>query len=211
MTQLPSPTKVVCIARNYLDHIKELNNVKPASPVFFMKPTTAIVPLSGSLKIPTGQGECHHELELALWIGQNLSKATAAEAEKAVAGYGIGLDLTLRDLQTKLKEKGHPWEAAKAFDGSLPLSEMIAASEIEDPQDTMIELKINNETRQKDSTNLMLTPIFEMIALISQSYTLNAGDVVLTGTPKGVGPLLAGDQLEVILAEKYSYKAEVAP
>lgn len=114
--------KVVCIGRNYLDHIRELNNTVPETPILFMKPATALTALDEPIHLPTGRGECHHEVELAVLIGQELRQADAATARQAVAGYGVALDLTLRDLQNALKKQGHPWETAKAFDGSCPLS-----------------------------------------------------------------------------------------
>ncbi|MDX2470751.1 MAG: fumarylacetoacetate hydrolase family protein [SAR324 cluster bacterium] len=207
MFQLPAPSKVVCVGRNYLDHIKELNNQIPNAPFFFIKPTTAIVDFAAAIKLPQNLGELHYELELAVWVGKDLKDATLAEAENAIAGYGLGLDLTLRDLQKKLKEKGHPWEAAKAFDRSLPLTKML---DLKDPQNCMIELEINGETRQKDSTSLMLTPILELLVAASKSFTLKSGDILLTGTPKGVGPLKSGDKLEAILNGTNHFKTEVA-
>ena len=210
MSKFQGPSKAVCVARNYLDHIKELNNETPASPIFFIKPATAISNFAKKIQLPKDLGELHYELELAVLIGKDLKDANPEEAKKAVVGYGLGIDLTLRDLQQTLKEKGHPWDAAKGFDHSLPLTRFYAPSEFEDPQNIMIELKINGETRQKDSTNLMLTPNFELIAAASKHFTLKAGDVVLAGTPKGVGPLQAGDKLEASLAEKYHFTTEVA-
>ncbi len=207
MFQLPRPSKVVCVARNYLDHIKELNNQTPTSPIFFIKPTTAIVDFAETINIPKNLGELHHELELAVWIAKDLKDASLEEAKAACAGYGIGLDLTLRDLQKKLKTNGHPWEAAKAFDGSLPITNRF---EIQDPENCMIELQINGEVRQKDSTNLMLTPTFELLVAASKIFTLKAGDILLTGTPKGVGPLRSGDKLEAILDGNHHFTTEVA-
>jgi 2-keto-4-pentenoate hydratase/2-oxohepta-3-ene-1,7-dioic acid hydratase in catechol pathway len=112
--------KVVCIGRNYLDHIRELNNVLPETPILFMKPATALVSLDEPIRLPAGRGECHHEVELAVLVGRELRNADAETARAAVAGYGIALDLTLRDLQNQLKKNGHPWETAKAFDGACP-------------------------------------------------------------------------------------------
>ncbi|MCC9000505.1 MAG: fumarylacetoacetate hydrolase family protein, partial [Candidatus Contendobacter sp.] len=108
--------KVVCIGRNYLDHIRELNNETPETPILFMKPATALLGLDEPIRLPKGRGECHHEVELAVLIGRELQNANIETARQAVAGYGIALDLTLRDLQNELKKKGHPWETAKAFD-----------------------------------------------------------------------------------------------
>ncbi len=135
--------KIVCIGRNYLDHIRELNNAVPETPILFMKPATALLGLDEPIRLPAGRGECHHEVELAVLVGQELRDADAATARRAVAGYGVALDLTLRDLQNELKKKGHPWETAKAFDGSCPLSPFLQPEALADPQATDLTLWIN--------------------------------------------------------------------
>lgn len=192
--------KVVCVGRNYAEHAKELNNPVPTAPILFMKPSTALVALEPGFDIPPGQGECHHELEMAVLIGQPLKNADAAAAQVAVLGYGIGLDLTLRDLQSRLKEKSHPWEIAKAFDGANPLSGFVGASRIADPEQVDIELCVNGQVRQRGNTSDMITPVFALLAYMSRHFTLLPGDVVMTGTPAGVAALHAGDQLTLSLA-----------
>lgn len=201
--------KVVCIGRNYLDHIRELNNAIPETPILFMKPATALVGLDEPIRLPAGQGECHHEVELAVLVGQELCDADAQAARCAVAGYGIALDLTLRDVQNELKKKGHPWEVAKAFDGSCPLSPFLKPGALADPQATELRLWVNGELRQQGSTRLMMVGIFELMAHISTHFTLQPGDVVLTGTPAGVGPLHSGDALVLGLAG-HEFVARVA-
>lgn len=201
--------KVVCIGRNYLDHIRELNNAVPETPILFMKPATALLSLDEPIRLPVGQGECHHEVELAVLVGRALRDADAATAQNAVVGYGIALDLTLRDLQNELKKKGHPWETAKAFDGSCPLSPFVKPGALADPQATDLTLRINGEPRQQGNTRLMMIGIFELVAYISTHFTLQPGDVVLTGTPAGVGPLQSGDQLVLGLADR-EFVARVA-
>ena len=201
--------KVVCIGRNYLDHIRELNNPIPETPILFIKPTTALVALNQPIQLPVGRGECHHEVELAVLVGQLLQNAEAETACQAVAGYGVGLDLTLRDLQNKLKKKGHPWETAKAFDGSCPLSPFLKPEALPHPQATDLSLSVNGDVRQKGNTQQMMVSVFELMAYMSTHFSLQPGDVVLTGTPAGVGPLAPGDVLILNLAG-YEFSARVA-
>lgn len=202
--------KVVCVGRNYAEHAKELNNPIPTAPLLFIKPATAVVSLEPGFAIPDGLGECHHETEVALLIGVDLTRASIVEARKAVLGYGLGLDLTLRDIQNTLKAKGHPWEVAKSFDGACPLSAFVPADEINEPERLTLELKINDEIRQSGCVSDMITPLFELVAYITQHFTLRAGDVVLTGTPAGVGPLVKGDNLALCLDGKYQFSSGVS-
>ncbi|HRD48030.1 MAG: fumarylacetoacetate hydrolase family protein [Candidatus Competibacter sp.] len=201
--------KVVCIGRNYLDHIRELNNAVPETPILFMKPDTALLGLDEPIRLPEGRGECHHEVELAVLVGRELRNANAETARDAVAGYGIALDLTLRDVQNELKKKGHPWETAKAFDGSCPLSPFLKPEALPDPQATDLMLRVNGEIRQHGNTRQMMIGVFELMAYISTHFTLRPGDVVLTGTPAGVGPLRSGDALTLSLAG-HEFTARVA-
>ncbi|MCB1768318.1 MAG: fumarylacetoacetate hydrolase family protein [Candidatus Competibacteraceae bacterium] len=201
--------KVVCIGRNYLDHIRELNNPIPETPILFIKPTTALVALNQPIQLPVGRGECHHEVELAVLVGQLLQNAEAKTARQAVAGYGVALDLTLRDLQNELKKKGHPWETAKAFDGSCPLSLFLKPEALPHPQAIDLSLRVNGEIRQQGNTQQMMVGIFELMAYMSTHFSLQPGDVVLTGTPAGVGPLTSGDVLILNLAG-YEFSARVA-
>ena len=201
--------KVVCIGRNYLEHIRELNNVTPETPILFMKPSTSLAALDEPIHLPVGRGECHHEVELAVLVGRELQNADAETSRQAVAGYGIALDLTLRDLQNELKKKGHPWETAKAFDGSCPLSPFLAPEALPDPQATDLALQINGQLRQRGNTQQMMVSLFELMAYISTHFTLQPGDVVLTGTPAGVGSLQPGDKLMLSLAG-HDFAARVA-
>ena len=202
--------KVVCVGRNYAEHAKELNNPIPAEPILFIKPATAVQAFSAPVRWPAGRGECHHEVEIAVLIGEPLKDASPEEAVKAVAGYGVALDLTLRDLQSKLKEKGHPWEIAKAFDGACPLSPFVRPGQIRDLADIHLSLSINESIRQDGNSSQMLTPIPQLLSYISQHFTLEPGDVVLTGTPAGVGPLQLGDQLRAELVGVLSAETSVA-
>jgi len=194
-----APGKAVCVGRNYAKHARELGNPVPASPVLFIKPNTAFVDLGHPLKLPRGRGSVHHELELAVLVGAEFCDGTAAEAPGAVAGYGLALDLTLREVQGELKEKGHPWELAKAFDGSCPLSPFVSADNVADPTGFRFQLSVNGVVRQSGRSADMITGVFELMSFASRHFTLLPGDVLLTGTPDGVGPLSAEDQLTLIL------------
>lgn len=193
--------KVVCVGRNYAEHAKELNNPVPAEPILFIKPRTAVAPMRESVAVPRGQGACHFETEMAVLIGAPLKNASAAQVRAAIAGLGLGLDLTLREVQDGLKAKGLPWEKAKAFDGACPLSAFVKPEKVADLADVRIRLVVNGEPRQDGNTADMLTPVLPLIAYMSTYFTLEPGDVVMTGTPKGVGPLNAGDALRVVLGE----------
>lgn len=140
-------------------------------------------------------GEVHFETEMSILIGRRLQQATEAEAEAAIAGIGIGLDLTLRELQSRLKEKGHPWEKSKAFDGACPLSPFVTPDQVSDLQDVGVKLTVNGELRQQGNSALMLNRVLPLICHSSEFFTLEPGDVILTGTPAGVGPVEPGDQL----------------
>ena len=187
--------KAVCVGRNYAAHAKELGNTVPDAPILFLKPSTAIVPLMPSFSIPHDRGSCHHETEIAVLIGQTISKISVDEVPQAIAGYGLALDLTLRDLQNQLKKQGYPWEVAKAFDGACPLSPFIKPEQFKDITQTEFSLTVNGQSRQHGFTQDMITPVYELIAYISQIFTLQAGDIVLTGTPEGVAALQRGDEL----------------
>lgn len=201
--------KVVCVGRNYLAHIRELGHAVPETPILFMKPATALRSLDQPIRWPPGQGACHHEVELAVLIGQELRQADAATTCAAVAGYGVALDLTLRDLQNTLKVQGHPWEIAKAFDGSCPISPFLSPDRLPDPQAIELSLQINGELRQHGNSGWMIHGIFDLLAYMSTYFTLQPGDVVLTGTPAGVGPLQSGDALTLGLAD-CAFSAQVA-
>jgi 2-keto-4-pentenoate hydratase/2-oxohepta-3-ene-1,7-dioic acid hydratase in catechol pathway len=177
----------------------------------FIKPATALLTLEGAWAIPAEQGEVHHETEVALLIGSPLQRVTAEQARQAVVGYGLGLDLTLRDLQTCLKQQGHPWERAKAFDGACPLSAFVPAQDIAEPEALTFSLQVNGVVRQQGDVRDMLLSMFELVAHMSHWFTLLPGDVVLTGTPAGVAALQPGDQLALILQQRYRFDAAVAP
>lgn len=191
--------KIVCVGRNYADHAKELDNPVPSEPLLFIKPSTSAVPLEQLLEAPFSRGDVHFETELALLIGKQVSNASSSEAERAVVGIGLALDLTLRDIQARLKEKGHPWEIAKAFDGSCPLSSFLPLSQVPNWSALAFTLEIDGELRQHGEGADMLFPVAPLVAEMSRHFTLEPGDVVLTGTPAGVGPLPRGARLHFTL------------
>ena len=191
-------SKVVCVGSNYAKHIQEMGSATPEEPVLFIKPETALCDIRQPLALPQGLGSVHHEVELAVLIGATLRQASEEHVQKAIAGYGVALDLTLRDVQGKMKKAGQPWEKAKGFDNSCPISAFVPVSEFTgDPQDTPLSLKVNGEIRQQGTTADMIHKIVPLIAYMSRFFTLKPGDVILTGTPEGVGPLASGDELEV--------------
>lgn len=192
--------KVLCIGQNYQDHIQEMNSKTAPQALFFIKPTTALRPLAPVFAIPSQHGAVHNETEIAVLIQQPLSKATAAEVQTAIWGYSLALDLTLRDVQAELKKLGRPWEIAKGFDGACPTAGFVPAALVKDPQQLQFSLKVNNEVRQQGDARLMIRSINQMLVEMSQWFTLLPGDIVLTGTPAGVGPLQHRDQLKLTLS-----------
>ncbi|MBZ2189150.1 fumarylacetoacetate hydrolase family protein [Alcanivorax sp. JB21] len=201
--------KVVCVGRNYAEHASELGNAVPTEPVLFMKPATALCHLDGPLHIPADRGAVHHEVEMVVLIGAPLRNADVEEAKTAVMAYGVGLDLTLRDVQDELKAQRLPWEKAKAFDGSAPVSGLIEARGVSTRQNLDVLLEVNDAVRQYGHTGQMLFPLFPLVAEISRHFTLLPGDLVFTGTPKGVGPLHAGDRLAARLGNFLMVRTEV--
>ncbi len=207
---IPLPAgKLVCVGRNYADHIKELNNATPSEPLLFMKPNTSLCRMDEPIALPKGQGECHNELEVAVLIKQTLSKADVNTAHQGIWGLGLGLDLTLRDLQNQLKAKGLPWERAKSFDNACPVSAFLPIEQFANIQSVDFSLQINSQLRQKGNTSLMLYDIDSLLSEISQTFTLLPGDIVMTGTPKGVGPLVSGDKLHCRLNDALSITTSV--
>ncbi|MBD2810198.1 fumarylacetoacetate hydrolase family protein [Xenorhabdus sp. Vera] len=191
--------KVVCVGSNYDKHMKEMGSQSTEEPVLFIKPETALCDLSQPISIPQEFGSVHHEIELAILIGSTLKSANEDRVSKAIAGFAVALDLTLRDLQREFKQSGQPWEKSKAFDGSCPISGFIPVNDFGDPQKAQLSLTINGELRQNGNTSDMRTPIIPLISYMSRFFTLRPGDIILTGTPEGVGPLQSGDVLNVVL------------
>ncbi|QXR19846.1 fumarylacetoacetate hydrolase family protein [Acinetobacter variabilis] len=195
------PSKIVCVGRSYADHAKELGNAVPDRPVLFIKPPSALTSMDAGIEWNPDWGNCHYECELSLRIDRTLSKENdPAKVLQAIGAVTLGLDLTLRDLQDDLKKKGQPWERAKAFDGSCVLADWVPVGDvIADWKAVHYTLEINDELRQKGDTALLIFDIATLLADISQVFTLEAGDVVMTGTPAGVAALQSGDQLKMTL------------
>ena len=200
--------KVVCIGKNYRTHPGEHVDLSGKPPVLFMKPSCALVSLETEIRVPD-YSTCYYEVELAVLIGSELEGADERQAEDAIAGYALALDLTLKEMLDQLKRTGLPWELAKSFDRSCPISPFLQPRQISDPKHTNIQLTVNGEVRQEASTELMIRNTFELVSLISRYFTLYPGDVVLTGTPAGAGILPSKSLLQLKLDERYQFNASV--
>ncbi len=185
--------KIVCLARNYAEHARELGNETPAAPVLFIKPASSVISDGDSVRIPSYSQECHYEVELAVLIGKRCRAVSVDSALEFVAGYGVGIDMTLRDVQSQLKAKGFPWEIAKGFDTACPLSDFVPSESVADPHALSLKLSVNGEIRQDGTSSDMIHRVAQTVAHISAIFTLEPGDVILTGTPAGVGQVVAGD------------------
>jgi len=192
--------KIVAIGRNYAAHAKELSNAVPKEPFFFIKPTSSYLPSGGKLEIPQGI-IAHHEVELGLVIGKGGRDISQANAESHIAGYTLAVDMTARNLQDRVKKLGLPWAAAKGFDTFTPIASMIPKATVQDPHNLKLSLAINGITKQAGSTGDMIFSIPRLIEHISSIMALEEGDLILTGTPSGVGPVVPGDQVECFLAD----------
>ena len=188
--------KIICIGRNYADHIAELQNETPTAPVIFLKPETALIQRGQPFFYPDFSKDVHYELELVLRISKNGRHIEEQFAHTYFDAITLGIDFTARDLQSELKKKGLPWELAKAFDGSAPLSPTFKpATEFADFSNINFRLEVNGEVRQQGNSGLMLHPFAKIISFVSRYITLKQGDLIFTGTPAGVGPVQVGDQL----------------
>ncbi|MET3503143.1 2-keto-4-pentenoate hydratase/2-oxohepta-3-ene-1,7-dioic acid hydratase in catechol pathway [Mucilaginibacter rubeus] len=188
--------KIIAIGRNYAEHAKELNNPVPTTPVIFMKPDTALLKENKPFYHPDFSEDVHHEIELVLKVskeGKHISEKFAANYYEEI---GLGIDFTARDVQARHKEKGLPWELAKAFDGSAPISTFVAKTKFESVYDINFKLDINGETRQQGNTRNLLFSFESIIAFVSKYITLKKGDLIFTGTPPGVSKVKIGDRLE---------------
>jgi len=187
--------KIVCIGRNYPEHAKELGNEVPGKPVLFLKPASAVIYSGEDIIHPSFGNELHHEVELVLLIGAKIKDAALDEADNAIAGYGVGLDMTLRDVQSKLKSKGHPWTLAKCFDTSAVISDFVLKDDYKLSLDNKITLSVNDVIKQKDTLSSMIFNPAELIEYVSSVMTLEKGDLIFTGTPAGVSKINRGDKL----------------
>jgi len=191
--------KIICVGRNYRDHASELNNPVPKSPLIFMKPPSALLINNKPFYIPEFSKSIHYEVELLVKIAKNGRHIQRSHAMSYIRGYGLGIDFTARDLQTKLKEKGHPWELAKGFDNSAAVSKFYPATDFNLKKGIIFALEKNGSIVQQGSTTDMVFSIEDLIIFISQYIKLQVGDILFTGTPSGVGPVAIGDILEGFL------------
>jgi len=201
--------KLICIGRNYTDHIKELANERPSDPVIFMKPDTSILLKKQPFFIPDFSSDIHHEVEVLVKINKIGKHIQEKFAYKYYDEIGLGIDFTARDLQQQLKEKGLPWEKAKGFDGAAVIGNFFKKSSFRSLEDLTFRLEKNGEIVQQASTTLMLWKIDALIEYISKYFTLKIGDVIFTGTPAGVGKVSPNDQLTGFLEEKQAFSIKV--
>ena len=201
--------KIICVGRNYTDHIKELENNKPKEPVLFLKPDSSIILNNKPFFIPDFSQNIHYELELIIKISRLGKHIQEKFSHKYYDFIGLGIDFTARDLQTDLKSKGLPWEKSKAFDGSCFISKWINKSEFNDINNLNFNLVKNGKTVQKTNSKLMLWKIDELISYISTFFTLKIGDVIFTGTPAGVGNVSIGDNLEGFIEDNKIFNLNI--
>lgn len=202
--------KIICIGRNYVAHAEELKNEVPTEPVFFLKPDTAILPPGRAFYLPDFSNDIHHEAELVLKIckeGKNIAPEFASRYYDQIT---VGLDFTARDIQQRQKEKGLPWEPAKAFDNSSPVGKFIPISEVKDVSTLAFHMTKNGETVQAGTIREMIFSFDNIISYVSKFITLRKGDLIFTGTPKGVSAVKAGDELELFLEDQSLLKVKIA-
>lgn len=201
--------KIICIGRNYTDHIAELDNKRPEHPVVFMKPDSAVLLKKHPFVIPEFSNDVHHEVEVLVKINKLGKHIDKKFAHKYYDEIGLGIDFTARDMQSELKSKGLPWEKAKAFDGSAVIGDFIDKNEFSDINDISFRLDKNENTVQEGNTSLMLWNIDALIEYVSKYFTLKIGDIIFTGTPKGVAKIQANDTLEGFIEDKKLFSIKV--
>jgi fumarylpyruvate hydrolase len=202
--------RVFCVGRNYAAHAREMGNDPDREPpFFFMKPADAVVPAAGTLPYPPATKDMHHEVEMVVALGKGGANVAVADALSLVWGYGVGLDLTRRDLQAVAKEMSRPWDMAKGFDASAPCSELHPVSEVGHPSNARIWLEVNGTIKQEGKLDEMIWPVADVIAHLSRFVTLMPGDVIFSGTPAGVGPLAPGDRVRGGLDGVAQFQLEV--
>ncbi|QDH80057.1 fumarylacetoacetate hydrolase family protein [Echinicola soli] len=194
--------KIIAIGRNYAKHIEELENERPDNPVVFLKPDTALIKNNLPFYLPEFSNDVHHEVELVLKINKEGKFIKKEFAHRYFGEIGIGIDFTARDIQQKCKEKGLPWEIAKAFNGSAPIGGFLPVSDFKDIKDINFHLDINGEQKQKGNTSMMLFDFGVILEYVSRFFTLKKGDLIFTGTPAGVGKVTAGDRLEAYIEDQ---------
>ena len=201
--------KIICIGRNYVNHIEELKNERPSEPVIFMKPDSAILLKQHPFVIPEFSKDVHHEIEVIVRINKVGKYIDAKFAHKYYDEISIGIDFTARDIQDQLKSKGLPWEKAKSFDGSAVIGEFLPKTQFVSLENITFELTNNNKTVQKSNTSNMLWKIDELISFTSQYFTLKIGDIIFTGTPEGVAAVKPDDVLEGFLEGNKLFRIQI--
>ena len=201
--------KIICIGRNYTNHIAELQNERPTEPVVFMKPDSAVLLKQHPFVLPEFSNEVHHEIELIVKINKVGKYIEPKFAHKYYDEISVGIDFTARDLQDQLKSKGLPWEKAKAFDGSAVIGEFVSKEQFASLDDVNFELLKNGAVAQKGNSSLMLWKIDELVAYVSQFFTLKIGDIIFTGTPEGVAAVVPNDVLEGYLEGQQLFRIQV--
>lgn len=191
--------KIVCVGRNYAAHAKELGNDVPEFPIIFLKPASNVIYSGEPVIHPSYSNNLHHEVELVLYIGSGVKNAGGGEAENAIQGYTLGLDMTLRDLQNEFMKKGDPWTLSKCFDTAAVLTDVILKKDYRLRGDEIIQLSVNGTLRQNSSIKNMIFSPVEIVKYISARMALEKGDLIFTGTPEGVGRVVDGDRIEASL------------
>jgi len=189
------PGKIVAVGWNYRSHLQETQASAPSEPIIFLKPSSALIGDGEPIVVPPGVGRVDHEVELAVIIGSDCRHASEADALSYVSQLAVANDVTARELQSAAREQGNPWSMAKGMDGFAPISEPVPLDAVEDLQELRLSLTVNGELRQEGCTSQMIFPVARLIAHISRFMTLEAGDVIMTGTPEGVGPIVPGDEV----------------
>ncbi len=201
--------KIICVGKNYLEHAKELGDAVPEKPVIFMKPASSIIFSGDKISHPKFSSSLHFETELVLLVGKTCKEVSKLNAMEYIAGYTVGLDMTLRDIQSQLKKNGHPWEISKCFDASTVLGQFVSKSEISEPNNLPIKLWVNDLLRQNDSTSNMIYNIESIVEYLSSYFTLEEGDIIFTGTPAGVGEVKIGDKLKAEIQDLSTIYTEI--
>ncbi len=207
--------RIYCVGRNYVEHAKEMGFTGREAPFFFLKPADAIVPVAqgetGSMEYPSLTKDLHHEIELVVAIGTGGRNIKAADAQKHIYGYAVGLDMTRRDLQGEMKKQGRPWCIGKGFDQSAPIGPIVPAAQAGDLSNADIWVKVNGQDRQRSSISKLIWNIGEIIEHVSAAWELAPGDLIFTGTPEGVAAVVAGDTLEGGVAGVGTISVKIAP
>lgn len=201
--------KILCLGSNYAEHAKEMKAEVPRAPVVFLKPATALLHDGEYVVLPPFSSELHHEVEMVIVIGKEGKNVPIRAAYEYVAGYAVGLDMTLRDVQDQAKKKGLPWSVAKGFDTSAPVSTILRKELIDDPHNLDISLKVNGQIRQHSNTSKMVFRVHDAVSYLSGVFTLEPGDLIFTGTPEGVSRVVPGDMLEATLDKVGSLRVSI--